>query len=1238
LATRYTGGTGTGYGGATGSANVSHHPTGALVGYGGGSCAAGLTLHAAGALVGYGGGSCSISSEAVGVPGGGIVWSTLSPAATPTACQGYLLVYDQKNNQLVRFGGEVYPYTLYAETWVYDFATANWSQKTPAHSPSARSGCAGFWDATNEVVVLFGGRDGNWTNANDLWTWDGTDWTQQIADGAGGNPSTRSYTVLASHSSLDYAILYGGWCGNDPPSPPYEVDETWRLDCDGGYAWTEQSAPSAPGVRYDHAMVYHQEYGEFILAGGQSQAAGWLDDTWVLTPGGTWTQIGSDGGFGEYPRAVYDSTSGMLLLSKNGDNEGIWQLDRTHGIWSLRTPTGTPPIRRERPGLAPGPTSRTWYFHGGGSAIGHKNDLYKLQDFEQPYTPTTVEEDLNDPHGPQKVLLFTIDGEETVFAQVDADCDLSTFTLGGSSRPVKKCLRCPTDDLAAGSLNVRDCTVEPNGLNVELEDFEDTDGKLFFAKRFAPGRWADSSTKQTYIEERTAANWYTYQVDADAATIVCDDTADMPASGTAYVGQETISYLSKSGGTPGSLNGVTRGKWPPFGTRSDWGATYRRPLAEESLPAISTQPFSFVNRRCALHVTAIDPVTGLAKSDAKLLYVGRLSAGISYDPISVCWRLSTFSLLEDLDAPICTQMGKTHLRAINLQGAYGRKFYVFEQYWGGVGSWRHGWITVPTGEYLTPAALATAIHAQINNPSNWSVVGTPNPQLTFEVNGSVITALNWYDDEFTLWILPYETTTFPGGQSPHMEKPCHALAALGLTPDPDRMLSFPNGFEYRLSPRQDAVPTEMVLTGEPYEAYHPLDLSFNGQVIYVDDASELVQDQGDNDVYPDNRPIAHLLTDGSRPDGGEPHAEWLITYREITTSPRHSLTLFNPQLEQNYWTASLAHGFIGQKEGEDEIELKQRYVPTWRKLQSGYGFVESQSRGPFVMLLPSLLSTGTVWYNSSAAYDLLPLEYCGPRLQSELVDIESFYRADEYVTEQFPNLVRRWPYIIEPDTPWSELLQRECQTFGYALAWDIGKGQLSLKPLWRDYDANEEDSMVGLGAIDYDDGISTDCSDTYTPTLKISTRHVVNRWEIEAGRDPLTGEAAYEVVIKDSNSMNGLVEERTAKIEHPGIWCGTATEANIQGWLVAALTGQTRKALAWGTVDELLAPHWFQRASVGDRINYSRRELPDIFGLGVIGIGAEALVVDRRSNLDTFTGQVTLLLFAPQPLPGGGSG
>jgi len=102
------------------------------------------------------------------------IWVPLFPLPTPHRRKSAAMEYDNFNELWTLFGG-VDGNRVLDDTWVS--ATAlSWTQIYPLHRPPARWGHGMAEGATG--MLVFGGFDRNNKPLNDLWHWDGFDWTQ----------------------------------------------------------------------------------------------------------------------------------------------------------------------------------------------------------------------------------------------------------------------------------------------------------------------------------------------------------------------------------------------------------------------------------------------------------------------------------------------------------------------------------------------------------------------------------------------------------------------------------------------------------------------------------------------------------------------------------------------------------------------------------------------------------------------------------------------------------------------------------------------------------------------------------------------------------------------------------------------------------------------------------------------------------------------------------------------------
>ncbi|HSP16375.1 MAG TPA: hypothetical protein VLV78_16630 [Thermoanaerobaculia bacterium] len=126
----------------------------------------------------------------------------------------------------------------YNDMWALD--ANGWSEIKPATLPNTRYGAQVTVDPRNGHAILFGGlrldvdEKGlqHQVYANDMWEWDGTNWTQRQTSNV---PPARENASMEFDSSRNEFVLFGGWSG-------YYRSDVWRLT---GSTW--QVVPETMG-------------------------------------------------------------------------------------------------------------------------------------------------------------------------------------------------------------------------------------------------------------------------------------------------------------------------------------------------------------------------------------------------------------------------------------------------------------------------------------------------------------------------------------------------------------------------------------------------------------------------------------------------------------------------------------------------------------------------------------------------------------------------------------------------------------------------------------------------------------------------------------------------------------------------------------------------------------------------------------------------------------------------------
>lgn len=121
-------------------------------------------------------GRCVFFEHLQGTPAtwtyGGGAWSK-APTTTGTTSPFFSMAANAADSSGVLLYGSN------GDTWIWD--GSRWSPMSPTHSPGARVGEAMAYDWVHKVVLLFGGYTGKAESLqehNDLWTWNGSDWTK----------------------------------------------------------------------------------------------------------------------------------------------------------------------------------------------------------------------------------------------------------------------------------------------------------------------------------------------------------------------------------------------------------------------------------------------------------------------------------------------------------------------------------------------------------------------------------------------------------------------------------------------------------------------------------------------------------------------------------------------------------------------------------------------------------------------------------------------------------------------------------------------------------------------------------------------------------------------------------------------------------------------------------------------------------------------------------------------------
>ena len=308
-------------------------------------------------------------------------WTRVAVPASPAPNPRYLqsAAFDDTRKLLVMLGGwsggTVGNAFLSAsqDLWEWDPATGKWTNRISSGSqPSPRAGASMVFDSTRNKFVIFGGRSTTGYDYEDTWEWDPvtgafTDRTSAVG------PSGRSQHSMVFERSTGKVLLFGGGLADsesaiwpeevsysDPKRLPRSgaspdgtgislaFGDTWEWD---GGAWTQLNPTSAPGSRYDSAVIWDSKRNRAVLFGGMQKPQADADgipqnDVWEWDPAKAgWTLRAAKG---RQPTArwghtlAYDPGRGVAVLAGGKDLQthlglaDVWDWDATAAAWTQR--------------------------------------------------------------------------------------------------------------------------------------------------------------------------------------------------------------------------------------------------------------------------------------------------------------------------------------------------------------------------------------------------------------------------------------------------------------------------------------------------------------------------------------------------------------------------------------------------------------------------------------------------------------------------------------------------------------------------------------------------------------------------------------------------------------------------------------------------------------------------------------------------------------------------------------
>jgi cysteine-rich repeat protein len=265
-------------------------------------------------------------------------WRGLGEEASPAGRRYHAMTYDASRARTVVYGG--WPAAPLSEVWEFDGGRRQWTVRYPLERPPAQLQMALSFYPPRGTSILFGGRDLDAQRRDETWEYDGhtLQWRPLSVPVA---PSARDDAAVTYDASRQLLVLFGG------EDDSGLCDDTWLFD---GSTWQPIATPDAPSPRRDASLVFVPGAGRILLFGG-ADGTSHLRDLWSFD-GSTWAHVQTisvQDSASEVRLVLFPETNVLALLSGNRTDPCVntWEQIAGGSLWFRHQLPHCPPGRIE---------------------------------------------------------------------------------------------------------------------------------------------------------------------------------------------------------------------------------------------------------------------------------------------------------------------------------------------------------------------------------------------------------------------------------------------------------------------------------------------------------------------------------------------------------------------------------------------------------------------------------------------------------------------------------------------------------------------------------------------------------------------------------------------------------------------------------------------------------------------------------------------------------------------------